>query len=316
MIVKTKMYKQIPLTIALLFSILLLKAQENVLKVTSNINTDKSVSFTADKSVPGTYTIVLKFNSISNCNYFPNENYAINDNRNNFLTLRPSNKQQGIGYSYNYTYIKGKLNPKYDPNFVYLLPYQKGVKVKVTEAGFLNAAYFGTETPPDWKVYRFFTDNADTVTVARKGIVISVQDIYEESSEDLAYTTKVNQIEIEHEDGTIARYRGFKKGIFVKLGQKVLPAEPLGISSKTGTNGNYNISFTLSYLKTVDFESVRSKNLKGRKSLYGFITPYFCIEENTNSILQNRAQYTAITPIEIVKTELTKRELKTFNSKI
>ncbi len=314
MIVKTKMYKLIPLTVALLLSISLLKAQENVIKVTTNINTDKSVSFTADKSVPGTYTIVLKFNTISNCTDFPNENYTVNDNRSNFLNLKPSNKGQGIGFSYTCVYIRGKLNPRYDPNFVYLLPYQKGVKVKVIEAGFLNATYFGSETPPDWKVYRFNTDKADTVTVARKGIVVSVQDIYEENSQDLAYTSKVNQIEIEHEDGTIARYRGFKKGIFVKVGQKVLPAEPLGISSKISSNGQYNVSLMLTYLKSVDYESVRNKNLKGSKSLYGFITPYFCTGENTNLILQNKAQYTAIAPIEIVKKELTKRELK--NSKL
>jgi hypothetical protein len=310
MIVKTKMYKSIPLTIALLLSISLLKAQENVIKVTTNINTDNSVSFTADKTVPGTYTIILKFKAISNCNDFPNENYTVNDTRYNFLNLKPSNKGLGIGFSYTSAYIRGELNPRYNPNFVYLLPYQKGVKVKVTEAGFLNATYFGSETPPDWKVYRFFTDKADTVTVARKGIVVSILDTYEENSQDLAFTTKVNQIEIEHEDGTLARYRGFKKGIFVKVGQKVLPAEPLGISSKISSNGLYNVSLMLTYLKSVDYESVRNKSLKGSKSLYGFITPYFCTVENTNLILQNKTQYTAIAPIEIVKKELSKKEIK------
>jgi hypothetical protein len=312
MIVKTKMYKTIPLTIALLLSISLLKAQENVIKVTTNINTDKSVSFTAEKSVPGTYTIVLKFNNISNSTDFPNDNYTVYNNHYNFLNLKPSNKEQGIGYSYTCAYIRGKLNPKYDPNFVYLLPYQKEAKVKVMEAGFLNAAYFGSETPPDWKVYHFCTDKADTVTVARKGIVVSIQDIYEESSRNLAYTSRVNQIEIEHEDGTIARYLGFKKGIFVKVGQKVIPAEPLGISSKISSNGQYFVSLMLTYLKSVDYESLRNKNLKGSKSLYGFITPYFCTSENTNLILQNKTQYTAIASIEIVKKELTKRELKSF----
>ena len=306
--------KKIPttLTLILLLSISFLRAQECTLKVTSNINTDKSVSFTADKSAPGTFTIVLKFNTISNCDNFPNENYSVDYNHSNFLNLRPSNKERGIGYSYTYTYIRGKLNPKYDPNFVYLLPYQKGAKVKVMEAGFFNANYFGSTTPSDWKVYRFFTNKADTVTVARKGIVVSVQDIYEETSENLSFTSKINQIDIEHEDGTIAKYRGFRKGVFVKVGQKVFPAEPLGVSSKTNSNGQYNISLMLTYLKSVDFESVRNKNLKGYKSLYGFITPYFCTSENTNLILENKAQYTAIAPIEIIKKELTKRELKSF----
>jgi hypothetical protein len=149
MIIKTKMDKTIILTVALLLSISFLKAQESVLKVTTNSNTDRSISFTADKSVPGTYTIVLKFNTISNCNDFAFENYTVNDNHYNFLNLKPSNKEQGIGYSYSYAYIRGKLNPKYDPNFVYLLPYPKGATVKVTEARFLNATYFGSETPPD-----------------------------------------------------------------------------------------------------------------------------------------------------------------------
>jgi hypothetical protein len=308
------MQKTIMFILLLLFCVTFTKAQESLLKVTTNSNTDKSLSFTAEKSVPGTFTLVLKLNNLINCSDFPNESYTLSDNRSTFLTLKPSNKEHGIGFSYTYAYIRGKLNPKYDPNYVYLLPYAKGTTVKVIEARFLNATYFGSATPSDWKVYRFLTDKADTVTVARKGIVVSVQDSYENPSQDLSYTSKLNEVEIEHEDGTLARYRGFKKGIFVKVGQKVFPAMPLGISSKTIENGPCNISLMLLYLKSIDYETLRNKSLKESKSLYGFITPNFCTSENPNLILQNKAQYTAIAPPELVRKELTKRELKSLKA--
>ncbi|WP_199119675.1 M23 family metallopeptidase [Pedobacter sp. ASV28] len=293
-------------------STLTANAQEKELTVSSKRNEDKSVTLTAEKNALGTYTVVLNFRELNNASVNGDPVYEVRHNNDNFLTLTPINKDQGIGYSYSYSYIRGKLAPKYSPLFLYALPYPKGRKVRVAESTFLNATYFGSTTPEDWKAYRFYTEEADTVTSVRKGTVVSVSDLYDENTKDLKYTSKVNTLIIEHADGTLATYKGFKKGIFVKEGQTVLPGTPLGIN--TITNERYGISLIITYLKSAEI-GVAKNNPKESKSLYGFITPYFSTNENANGILTSQKYYTAAITPEIIQKEMTKKEIKNLGKK-
>ncbi|TKB97484.1 M23 family metallopeptidase [Pedobacter cryotolerans] len=286
-------------------------AQEKELQIITKTNGDKSVSFTAEKRSPGTYTIVMNFKDLNNVASLGNSIFRVKYLNDNFLTLNPIDKTKGIGYGYSYTYIRGELKPKYSALFLYALPYTKGKKVRAVESSFFNATYFGSTTPEDWKAYRFYTEKADTVTAIRKGMVVSVSDLYDEDNKDVTYTSKVNSVIIEHADGSLATYKGFKKGIFVKEGQTVFPETALGINSIT--NERYGISLMLTYLKSVDFEA--NKKSKDSKSLYGFITPYFCTEENLNGILTNQKYYTSVITPEIVQKEMSKKEIKNLEKK-
>lgn len=280
-------------------------AQENKIAVKTTINKDRSINFIAEKQSYGTYTIVLNFNNLTNT-MVNNLVYKLKYNSDNFLTLTPTNKDQNISYTYSYRYILGELKPKYNPLFVYTLPYGNGKKVRAAESGFFNATYFGATTPDDWKSYRFYTETADTVVAVRKGTVVSVADTYEDDSKDVQYTSKVNTVIIEHLDGTIATYRGFKKGVFVKEGQVVYPGTPLGINSLS--NNRFNISLMITYLKSVDFDT--RNNLTQSKSLYGFVTPHFCTEENSNEVLVSQQYYTSAISSDLIQKEMTKKELK------
>lgn len=300
------------LTLLISASTLTANAQDKELTITSKRNDDKSVTLTAEKSSPGTYTVVLNFKELNNANLAGNSIYEVRHYTDNFLTLTPANKDQGISYSYGYSYIRGKLKPKYSPLFLYTLPYPRGRKVRAIESTFLNATYFGSTTPEDWKAYRFYTEEADTVTAVRKGIVVNVSDLHDEDTKELRYTSKVNTVIIEHTDGTLATYKGFKKGIFVKEGQTVFPGTALGIN--TITNERYGISLIITYLKSAEI-GAEKKSVKESKSLYGFITPYFCTTENANGILASQKYYTsAITP-EIIQKEMTKKEIKNLGKK-
>lgn len=281
-------------------------AQEKKVQVKTTINKDRSVSFTAEKQSYGTHTIVLNFNNLNNTSSVNNPVYKLKYSSDNFLTLTPTNRDQGIAYSYSYRYILGELNPKYNPLYIYTLPYANGKKVRVAESGFVNATYFGATTPEDWKAYRFYTETPDTVVAVRKGTVVSITDTYDEDIKSVQYTSKVNTVVIEHLDGTIATYRGFKKGIFAKEGQVVYPGTPLGINNLS--NERYNISLMITYLKSVDFES--RNNLAQSKSLYGFVTPHFYTVENANEVLVSQKYYTAALTPDIVQKEMTKKELK------
>ncbi|RZK55576.1 MAG: hypothetical protein EOO91_13830 [Pedobacter sp.] len=109
----------------------------------------------------------------------------------------------------------------------------------------------------------------------------------------------------------MATYRGFKKGsITVKVGQTVFPYTKVGLNTKSGSNGMYNISLLLTYLKSNDLESSKNQNLQNSKSLYGFVNPHFYTLENGNLILENNKFYTSAKKPEIVQLEMTKKEIK------
>lgn len=125
-----------------------------------------------------------------------------------------------------------------------------------------------------------------------------------------SYTSQVNEVIIEHADGILGTFRGFRKGIFVKLGQVVFPGTSLGVSSSNSGNGQFNISLILTYLKSVDF--AKKQEIKETKSMYGFVTPYFKTLANNKEILIKDQFYTVAIPTEIIQKEMSKKELKKF----
>ncbi len=302
--------KRTLLTISLCVLLLIAKAQERSLTLEAKRNDNKSIDFNFIKTDPGTYTVVVKFASLSNA-MDPGSSFTANDYNGRLFNLTPSNKEQGVGYgSYTTFYIRGKLNPKYNPGLIYLLPYKNEAKVQVAESGFLGAAYFGKTAPEDWKSYRFYTAEQDTVTAIRKGLVVEVKDLYEAGGEDVSYTSRTNELIIEHPDGTLATYKGFKKGSFaVKVGQTVFPGTSLGLNSKYDRNGKYNVSIMITYLKSVDVDKTDNSSTKS-KSYYGFITPHFMTADNADEVLVAQKVYMAGSTAEVVQKEMTKRELK------
>ena len=298
------------LTLLICATALVARAQEKELAISSKRNEDKSVSIIAEKNFPGTYTVVLNFRELTNASNVGDPIYKVRYSGDNILTLTPDNKNQGIGLSYSYSYIRGELNPKYNKSFVYVLPYKSGKKTRAVESSFLKATYFGSTTPADWKAYRFYTEQADTVTAVRKGLVVSVSDLYDDETKDLKYTSKVNTVIVEHADGTLANYKGFKKGIFVKEGQTVFPGTALGMNSII--NERYGISLMITYLKSANFGNNKNQNAKESESLYGFITPHFYTAENANGVLSNQQYYTAVATPEVTQKEMTKKEIKNW----
>lgn len=287
-------------------------AQERPVEVSYKVNSNKTVDFSFIKPDPGTFTVVLTFTNLTNT-YKPDQSIlTAKDYSGNMKTLAPSNKEQGIGFSYKYSYIRGKLNPKYNADFVYLVPFKKGTKFMAVESRFANATYFGSTTPDDWKVYRFITQGEDTVTAVRKGVVVSIKDLYETStSADVAYTSQTNELMIEHADGMLATYRGFRKGsVAVKIGQTVFPGMPLAIAAQAGTSGRSSIALLITYLKNAEFGAVANQSFKTSKSYYGFVTAKFCTTENAAVVLVPQQEYTAADSPEIIRKEFTKKELK------
>ena len=290
-------------------------AQDQTLQLSSKRLENRNVEISYEKSKPGDYTVAIKFNNLTNTSQSAEAVFSVNGSSGILLTLNPTDKNQSINYSYSYRYIKGKLNPKFKENFCYILPYKIGTKVRAVEMGYVNEKYFGAEKPTDWKSYSFYTKQQDTVTAIRKGLVVEIVDKFDDThSGSVAYTSEKNYLIVEHDDGTLLRYSGFKRGsIVVQLGEDVLPGSVLGINTPT-QNADYSISLLLYYLNSVNFESLEGQTLSNPKSLNKILTPKFTFDGTTCDVVENRKEYTAFNNEEIITKELSKKELKKYEA--
>lgn len=289
------------------------KAQDDKIEINVQRQANNAVEFSYKKSDPGSYTVVFNFFEYTNTDK-PQDTYTIEGVYGNLMTLKPKDPAQGIGYRFNYRYVRGRLKPKIQKAFCYLMPYNAGTACQVVEAGFANERYFGAKKPDDWKSYLFATKAEEMVTAIRKGTVVETIDQYDDIS-DVEFTTKKNAVVVEHEDGTLVRYLGFKKGsLKVKQGDIVFPGKPLGLNTPF-SNGRFGLSIFIYYLTSVDFASVQGQTLATPKSLYSILTPKFLIAEGACTGLENQKDYVVFSNEASIIKEMSKKELKKFKEK-
>lgn len=307
--------------IAFFFITLNAYTQTKTIEIEYQRNKDHSVDFYFKKSEPGSYLLSLKFKNVVN-NYSPDYLGVISGSSGKITTLKPFNINNGISFSYSYSYIRGIPNPKVDAAFTYLLPFSKGNKVLVRELNFIGSTQFGNESPKNWKAYQLISFDNDSVFASRKGLVIDVIDQYEMDTTSY-FTSKKNEVLVEHVDGTYGSYSGFEKnGIFVEKGQMIYPQTPLGILGKSistlkidGEIKNASISklnFKIYFL--IDASENRNETLYNQKSRFEYITPIF-YTTGGNQILKKNSYYTADYDENILVFELTRKELKKRKNK-
>ena len=287
-----------------------LQAQERVIEINAVRNENNTVDFFYKKNKPGSYTIKVELTNLSNSNNSTDIEEVVENSSGKLFSLRPANPAIGIGYGYKFVYVMGNSRVKVDSLFQYILPFSKGKKVTVYESSNLNEKYFGSEKIESWKSYSSSSKTIDSVFAMRKGIVVDVINAFENDTiTKMLYTSKTNTIKIEHEDGTYALYKGFKKNSFkVKLGDLVYPSTMLGTLNKFN-NENYTLHFTIYYLNKELSFTPSKQTLKTAKSSNAFVTPYFFTQEGVIQIVP-RNTYTADYNEAIITKEMSKKEIK------
>src|SRR5262249_39772604 len=120
---------------------------------------------------------------------------------------------------------------KHNADFVYELPYEVGGSYYVCQG------YGGEYSHTGCHYYSldFSMPAGTTICAARGGKVINAVERYCHGGTDATYKGKVNRIEIEHEDGTVASYLHLShRGVLVPRGQHVKAGEMIGLSGNTG----------------------------------------------------------------------------------
>ena len=288
-------------------------AQDSKVTIEKSINsndTDQSITLNYIKRDPGSFYIYLDFSNVTNCDV-TNYKTVIKGYSGQLLTLKPLDDKKGIGYSLRYYTIIGEPNPKVDSLFHYVLPFKKGKICKIAEASFLGEKYFDQEKPKNWKSYVINSKTADTICSMRKGIVVKIDNQYENSALSMVYTSKRNSITVEHSDGTLATYKGFKNNeIFVKLGQTVYPQTGLGVIEHFNTN-NYRADISISFLFDKNISSIEKQTMQNYKSKYEFVTPYFVTENGIEKLVSNK-EYTSVCSETELFEEFTRSEKKKY----
>ena len=286
-------------------------AQIDGVEVTYTHNPDNSCDFYYKKSMPETYHLVIKFRSIRNTEkYFYEGN--VKENSGFLFRLKPQKPEKKIKFICEPYFIKGNPKPDIDSNFKYLLPFKKGKTIAVTTTMSLMSNL--TEGNSCYVSFTTFSSSpkSETIHAMRKGIVIEVVNGYDFDPESFdIFAEKRNSIIIEHEDGTLARYSGFKKdAILVKIGQTVLPTEYLGHLEKSVVNW-YHLFFEIYYNAYVkDVFPDKKKNLNQRISKE--LNPFFHTNKGLIALhdkLYDPQDYTVETPEAIICQEFTKEEL-------
>jgi hypothetical protein len=289
-------------------------AQAQNITINKTVKEDNSIDLNYEKILPGSYYIVMEFSNLSNCSTSEYKG-VVTGYSGRLLNLKPINTQKGIGYSLKYYSVLGVPNPRVDSLFQYTLPFKIGKQVKIYEAGDIGEKYFGSEKPANWKSYVVNFNSPDTIFSMRKGIVVRITNEFDEDgSITKHYTTKRNSIVIEHEDGTFAEYKGFKKNSFkVKLGQIVYPQTQLGIVELFNKlENNYRFDFCIYYLYNLkSIGNNESQTLKNHVSSYKFLTPKFLTSEGLITVESNK-EYTSFFNETILLQEMTRSEKKKY----
>ena len=297
------------LVIIAVLASLTVSSQAKPIELKLSRNDDKSLTCKYVKNLPGSYTVSIDVNEINNA-FAPKLNYVINGINGSLFTLAPIDSKSSIKFSYRYKYSLGATNPKVDRLFTYLLPYKEGLNLECRDLSDVNHKYFDKELPKNYRALLFISDSTLTVRAVRKGVVVQVVNEHKtDTSMVYSYSSERNKIIIEHEDGTLAKYEGFKQNkIRVKLGDIVYPNTVLGKTSRYDKREEYQLRLSI-YFKTQESfkKSNEASTDNGRKIEY--INPYFLTSEGILQ-LDAKKHYAGAINEDIITKEFTRKELK------
>lgn len=276
------------------------------LEVTSRYE-DRNVVFDATFDGTGTYTLVLSFSELQGYKSRSGRQAIINIpspfSGNSIYKLTEIDGARTSTYRYSYQYFQGKYNAKPDENFPYLLPVKPGNNVRVFWLENLEVK-LGKSVADKILCATFSYTGVDTVYAIRSGQVVSVKNgtrdriipeagtvYYDEASQSL--------IEVEHKDGTIARYVCMTSGkSLLEEGDRIIAGQPLAVFTQKDDNQEMKVGIHLFRL--------------GKKFEYEVIMPKYYTD---SGLIQPEygKEYVGASAKEIVEKELTKKEKKNLN---
>lgn len=176
--------------------------------------------------------------------------------------IKVKDRTEGWEYSFRYSWLPGDINPGFESDYQYHLPYRDG------EAHPVLQSFDGAFSHTGYSKYAldFEMPVGTPVYSARGGTVVKVVESHTRHGSTEEYRDDSNYVVIQHEDGTWAEYHHLMRdGVLVKVGQHVDENQQIAISGNTGfTTGPHlhfvvahRLSWTESASIPVQFRSVK-----------------------------------------------------------
>ena len=129
-----------------------------------------------------------------------------------------------------------------------------------------------------------------------------------------------SSIIIEHEDGTMAKYKFLMFDEFkVGLGEVVYPSTPLGLVGVNANQQKGQLHFSIGYLKksAKDIDYFKDKYKGGHViyDIFNYVNAWFYVNDNQVLKLETDKSYYTFYNDEIVTFEMTKREKKRWKKR-
>jgi len=189
--------------------------------------------------------------------YVKNTNFYVvsvkikqNKNKSTTFVLNPNSKKEYARYdirnikhltNYSYSWIAGSVDAIHNNEFVYRLPFRRGLSCLVSQG-------YGGRTHKGGHKYSidFVMDIGTKIYAARKGRVIQVKSDSNRGGNTKDFLNDGNYILIQHDDDTLAMYGHLKKdGVSVVVGQRIAKGQDIGYSGNTGFSSGPHLHFSV-----------------------------------------------------------------------
>ena len=148
----------------------------------------------------------------------------------------------------------------HDDTHLYLLPFEHGAKYKLAQG------YNGTtsHSAPSQYSLDFIMDIGTKIMAARDGLVFRVKEDSNIGGPGPRYSRHANEIEVYHDDGSIAKYVHLKQGgSLVAVGDRVKAGQVIGLSGNTGWSTGPHLHFEVIVPTQMGYRSVPTR-FRGR----------------------------------------------------
>ncbi|MFT4666663.1 MAG: hypothetical protein ACI8YQ_004261 [Polaribacter sp.] len=267
-----------------------------------------------ENTAPDIYTVELDFDELSGLK--PSVPYplrrTIEPGRHLIMRLRQKEIDDQGYFKIALTYRRGCLKYKLEKNFPYLVPIKEGNIAKLVCSDSLLSFYHcpissGRLMKKDTILYinGFFAQSGEEITAARRGIVSKVKNYQTDSTlhdSGLGY-----YLDIQHADGSYARYDGIQKdSMLVEIGQLVEAGEPIALVRKSLSGDTFFSLRIFCYEDRIVTDKIGPSNVK-------LVMMPIHFQGATSTCCSHF--YEVVHPEETIIREMSKRELRRWTRK-
>lgn len=256
------------------------------------------------ESIP--FTVMFQFSELQNLTTSSGDVVTVvaMPGKSRATTLKPRQANTPTNYRYSISYVKGNLYGKSKNEPVYFVPVKEGTEITAQNMTHIENRLHPTEQNKEYVGVAFRFDSPTEIVAPRKGIVAAISMGEATEKDNLDFKRDENFIEIYHEDGSLTKLMVLKSGSQkVKVGDMVIPGQVLAESA----GENYNSG---QHVRMVNMKPAKDGNEKLKYEQ--FPVKFSTLDGDIQ--VEELVEFSVVHPKELITAEMSKRELKNYQS--